>query len=81
MRTLLKLIMEALGRLLLSVATDVLPKDSPARIGAMRGLAEQRAYDRYEGYTELLKEKPVPFEKWREQWSWIQVKTRSRVAA
>jgi hypothetical protein len=81
MRKLLNKLLEALGMRLLSVALEALPKDCSVRTGALRGLAEQRAYDRYEGYAELLKEQPVPFEKWREQWAWIQAKARSRVAS
>jgi hypothetical protein len=66
MQTLLNRIKEALGLKLLSAAMALLPKDAPAHIGAARGLAEQRQYDRYEGYTLLLGAPPIQFDRWRE---------------
>jgi hypothetical protein len=69
-------IYEALGLFLLSVAVNVLPEDAPARTGALRGLAEQRAFDRYEGYTLLLQQRPLPFDRWREVFQTLHVKMR-----
>jgi hypothetical protein len=66
MQTGFRQIKEALGRWFLAVALNVLPKESPARIGALRGLVEQRAYDRYEGWTQGLGKAPLPFDRWRE---------------
>jgi hypothetical protein len=66
MQSLISRIREALGSKILQLGLRVLPKDASERVGALRGLAEQRLFDRYEGYTLLLKESPYPFERWRE---------------
>jgi hypothetical protein len=73
--------LEALGLLLLSAAMEVLPKDASARTGALRGLKEQRAYDHYEGYRLMLSQQPLPFERWREQFQYLQIKMYQRDSA
>ena len=74
MRDLIHDLLEALGMKFLSVAVNVLPEDCPERVGALRGLSEQRLYDRYEGYTLLLNHQPLPFYRWREEYNWLRMK-------
>lgn len=50
---------------------ECLPFDCSEFIGIRRGLAEQREYDRYEGWTLLCGGELLPFDRWREQWRWI----------
>ena len=69
---------ETVGLLLIEAAIRVLPKDTSPREGVMRGLKEQRQYDRYEGYTRLMDSKPLPFERWREVWGWTKLKAAAR---
>ena len=67
----LNLLRHRIGGRLLAWALATLPCDSSEFIGCRRGLAEQRDYDRYEGYTRLLAGDVLPFDRWREQWRWI----------
>jgi hypothetical protein len=47
-------------------ALAVMPRTWSVRDGLLRGLAEQKAYDSYAGYTLLCGCEPWPFDKWRE---------------
>jgi hypothetical protein len=80
MKTLIHAFRTWLGARLLHWALDVLPPSEAERIGTRRGLLEQRLYDRYEAYAQLEGVRPVPFESWREQWNWLQVKAKSMTA-
>lgn len=74
MRNLIHDFLEALGMKFLTVALKVLPEDCPQREGVFRGLREQRLYDNYENYTLLLNERPLSFDRWREQYGWLHMK-------
>ena len=55
-----------LGAWMMKLALQMLPKGETMKEGALRGMKEQREFDRYEGYTQILGEKPIPFLRWRE---------------
>ena len=59
---------EDIGSRLLLAALRVLPATCALRIGAVRGLQEQREYERYVGYTIIARGNVMPFRKWREIW-------------
>lgn len=61
-------IRRALARKLMRWALRVLPFQSFEYLALARALTEAREYDRYEGYTLLMREKPIPFPRWREEW-------------
>lgn len=71
-------ILERVGLMFLRAALALLPGDSSPRTGATRGLAEQRQFDRYEGYTLIQGSRPLPFDRWREIWGTMQLKARGR---
>ena len=58
-------LLTTLGLGLLRLALRILPRGTSEREGTFRGLAEQRLYDRYEGYTLLVGGAPYSFDKWR----------------
>lgn len=60
---------EWMGELLAEWAIRVLPTFHTGREGMMRGLREQRDYDRYCGITQMLGEVPLPFDRWRGEWA------------
>lgn len=68
---------EWLGFWLAEKAFKVLPVSSGTRLGMMRGLREQRDYDRYTAYCALEKTDPFSFDKWREVRSFLRVKMAS----
>jgi hypothetical protein len=57
---------EWLGERLTDWALRILPTFHSGRTGMMRGLREQREYERYLGYTLMLNELPMGFDRWRE---------------
>lgn len=59
----------------------LLPVTSSTREGMLRGLREQREYDRYKGYCLLEKTEPVTFERWRELKNWVRVKASGAESA
>lgn len=67
----------SLGALLLEWALRILPASTGESVGARRGLSEQRAYWRYEGYCELTGTQARPFDSWRQIRETLQVKVRS----
>lgn len=71
---------EWFGLILLEYALRVLPTFNTTREGVMRGMREQRDYDRYYAYTTMLGETPVSFDRWREEWGWIGMKAANRTA-
>lgn len=56
----------SIGLRLLAAAIRMLPLDESLRAGILRGIGEQREYDRYEAYCLLMCMEPVTFELWRE---------------
>lgn len=70
-------IFERFGAWLVLRGITLMPVDSTLRAGLIRGAMEQREYDRYEGYTRLVGEKPYPFDRWREIHSTLQIKFAS----
>lgn len=65
---------EWLALWLLEWAVRLLPVSSSTRRGMLRGLMEQRSYDRYQAHCWLDKTEPLPFRRWREVSSWLRVK-------
>jgi len=65
-RRILRWLLYPVGERLLCAAIWCLPAESSERAGLLRGLAEQRDYDRYAAFASLCCEKPLPFDKWRE---------------
>ena len=61
----------AVGEWFLGKALRFMPASYSVREGIERGLREQRAYDRYAGYTLACGGAPWSFEKWREAYRWI----------
>lgn len=70
-------IREWFGFWLIERALRVLPVSSSTRVAMIRGLREQRAYDRYEAYCELQRTKPVSFARWRELAQFFKLKCDS----
>ena len=66
MQTLLNAIRTCLAMRLVALALRVFPRGRSERDGLFRGRNEQRLYDRYEAFTRLLKNEPLPFDRWRE---------------
>ena len=59
-------IREWLAFWLLEKVLRIMPVSSSARLGMLRGLKEQRDYDRYEAYCGLMATLPLSFSRWRE---------------
>ena len=72
---------EWLAFLLLDWAIRLMPVSSSTREGMLRGVMEQREYDRYEGYCLLERAKPLAFERWREMRNWVRVKAAGAESA
>lgn len=70
-------IREWFGFWLIERALRVLPVSSSTRVAMIRGLREQRAYDRYEAYCELQRTQPVSFARWRELAQFFKLKSES----
>lgn len=58
----------------LEKALRLLPVSSSAREGMLRGLKEQRDYDRYAAYCELVETSPLTFGRWREVRQFLRAK-------
>lgn len=69
----------ALARWLMRRALHFLPACSYEHQALTRALDEARAYERYEGYTLLMRERPLPFERWREEWRAMKMLRRSKL--
>ena len=74
-------IREWFGFWLIERALLVLPVSSSTRVAMMRGLREQRAYDRYQAYCQLESMRPVSFPHWRELAQYIKTKADSAECA
>lgn len=66
-----------IGLRLLDYTLSILPIRDTVRIGVVRGLKEQRDYDRYAAYCQLQGAESLSFETWREVRQWMQVKVAS----
>lgn len=62
---------------LLDKVLRLLPVTCTTRQGMLRGLREQRDYDRYAAYCELQRTPPMPFLQWREVRQSLQVRVKS----
>lgn len=60
------LLCERMGLWMLRRALSVLPAESTQRVAVVRGLREQREYERYEAYCWVSAVTPYNFYKWRE---------------
>jgi hypothetical protein len=58
-----------IGARLLDLAVQLLPENAWQRKAITRDLAEQRQYERYEGYSLLMGAAVLPFDRWRSEWS------------
>jgi hypothetical protein len=74
MQGLIRSIRTLIGLELLRWALRVLPLSAPEARGTRRGLREQWKYERYAAYCGILKKPALPFDNWREQEAWQQVK-------
>ena len=67
-------IREWLAFWLLEKVLRIMPVSSSARLGMLRGLREQRDYDRYEAFCELVGTSPLAFGRWREVRQTLRIK-------
>lgn len=65
------------GDLFLRWSLRLLPLNDSDRIGVLRGLAEQRTYDRYFAYCRFTSTIPMEFDRWREISLTLETKARS----
>lgn len=74
-------IREWLSIWLLDWVIRLMPVSSSTREGMLRGLMEQREYDRYEGYCLLERTRPLTFDRWRDLRNWTRVKASGAESA
>ena len=70
-------IREWLAFWLLEKVLRIMPVSNSAREGMLRGLKEQRDYDRYAAYCELVGTVPLLFGRWREVRQTLRIKAAS----